>query len=79
MGWLERALPSCTSTVVPGGTHAFVYDKGGMEEVFAAAQKGVQEARVSEKEAGRRRRFDRFVGAADIPARARVRAVDRES
>lgn len=46
MAWLERALPSCTSTVVTGGTHAFVYDKGGMEDVFAAAHKGVQEARV---------------------------------
>ena len=48
MAWLEAALPSCTSDVIPGGTHAFVYDKGGMEEVFAAAHKGVQEARVSE-------------------------------
>eukprot|EP00903_Cladosiphon_okamuranus_P006254 g6137.t1 len=54
MAWLERALPSCTSTVVPGGTHAFVYDKGGMEDVFAAAQKGVQEARSTARFAARR-------------------------
>lgn len=47
MKWLEGALPSCTSAVIPGGTHAFVYDKGNMEEVFAAVQKGLQDARVS--------------------------------
>lgn len=47
--WLERSLPSCTSTVIPGGTHALVYDKGSMEEVFTAAQKGLQEARVSKE------------------------------
>lgn len=47
MKWLEGALPSCTCTVIPGGTHAFVYDKGNMEEVFASVQKGLQEARVS--------------------------------
>lgn len=47
MKWLQEALPSCTSTAVEGGTHAFVYDRGGMEDVFAAAHKGVQDARVS--------------------------------
>ncbi|CAM9725525.1 unnamed protein product, partial [Ectocarpus sp. 12 AP-2014] len=52
--WLERSLPSCTSAVIPGGTHALVYDKGSMEEVFTAAQKGVQEARSTARFAARR-------------------------
>lgn len=35
------------STVIPGGTHAFVYDKRNMEEVFATLQNTITEARVS--------------------------------
>ena len=47
MKWLERALPLCASSVIPGGTHAFVYDKPNMEEVFSTLQKSIKEARVS--------------------------------
>ncbi|CAM9920621.1 unnamed protein product [Scytosiphon promiscuus] len=54
MRWLEDALPACTSTIIPGGTHAFVYDKGSMEEVFAAVHKGVQEARSTARFTARR-------------------------
>lgn len=53
MKWLEQALPSCSSTVVLGGTHALVYDKANMEDVFAALQKGVSGARVSVHEGWR--------------------------
>lgn len=51
--WLEKALPSCTSEVILGGTHALLYDQGSMDEVFTALQKGVSEARVSQGTGGR--------------------------
>lgn len=44
--WLEKSLPSCTTTTKIGGTHALVYDKGEMEDVFTNLKKGVTDARV---------------------------------
>ena len=47
MKWLEQALPSCTSTVVPGASQALVHDRGVMEEVFAAVQNSLSDVTVS--------------------------------
>ena len=60
MKWVEQALPSCTSTVVPGTSQALVHDRGVMEEVFAAVQNSLSDIRVSTVCNGLKREKRRF-------------------
>ena len=67
MKWLERSLPLCASSVIPGGTHAFVYDKRNMEEVFSTLQKSITQARVSLETRKKKKKVKRR-GSRRLPA-----------